>query len=519
MKNIRFLMVALTILISKSSLAVDWTWEGSTSTNWDTKSNWITTSGASRPQSGDDVYIYSGAPNNPTLFNSRTVANVYLYSGTITIQTNNLTTTNLYQYGGTVNTRTNRMNINGTHYIYGGNMVNLQNSSTGDIYVDDVEVNSVTDFTIISSTANLRYNVSNSIDFVTGVFYTSSNDPIRMLNGSTATGGNNVSYVDGPLTKIGNNAFTFIVGKSGVYAPIAMTVPTTSSTYVGEYFPTPYVDTTSLGSGIDHVSKVEYWTLNRTAGTGSVQVTLFNDLSRSGPIDNMANIVVARYNSGTSQWVNHGNGGITGTNVSGSVTSSVAVGNFSPFTLASTNGLNPLPVSLIAFEAQLTNSIVEIEWSVSNENACEHYTVEKSLDGINWIEISKVDAMNSGSNIEKYSSIDPNPIKGVQFYRLCQKDIEGESKVISKTVLNFSNSKAPIKIYPNPAHSNVVLELNPADLDNVKINLVNNIGLVVKTISNVSELNDIDVSDLPTGIYTLEVNSNGILSYHTLSIQ
>lgn len=68
------------------------------------------------------------------------------------------------------------------------------------------------------------------------------------------------------------------------------------------------------------------------------------------------------------------------------------------------------------------------------------------------------------------------------------------------------NSSA-FSIYPNPATS--VLTLNLRSNQNSSVNVYNVLGAVVKSLNTSSLTNQIDISDLTAGVYTIQVSQNG----------
>ena len=127
-------------------------------------------------------------------------------------------------------------------------------------------------------------------------------------------------------------------------------------------------------TGLDHVSGIEYWDLDRTAGTGSISVTLYwdsGDTSGSAIQDvSSGDLVVGHYTGGS--WVNAG-GTISGTAASGSVTGTAS--SFSPFTFASVSGENTLPVDLLYFNANNTDSGVVLEWKTISELNNDYFVI------------------------------------------------------------------------------------------------------------------------------------------------
>jgi hypothetical protein len=143
--------------------------------------------------------------------------------------------------------------------------------------------------------------------------------------------GSDTAYVDGPVQKTGNEAFTFPTGNNGVWAPIAITAPAVESdVFTAQYFYTGHPEAgndpcSNCTGDIDKVKDTEYWDLSREAGSSAPDVTLYyKDMDRSG-ITSIDRLVYAHWNG--SEWVDRtlegsaqldGSGGcsITGTGFS-----------------------------------------------------------------------------------------------------------------------------------------------------------------------------------------------------------
>lgn len=488
MKNIfKLFALLLSICTFQNSIAATWTWVGGTSNAWNTKANWSTVSAAARPQVGDDVIINSGT-FQPRLPAAYTITNLTINSGSLDTRTNNLTVSN-------------RVTLNG------GTFVNNQNSSTGRVITSNLVLNAPSGFTI-GGTGTFLLQVNGTMTLTNGILYTNSNDILEFMSGSAVTGASSLSHVDGPVTKIGVTSFTFPVGSGNVYAPISMSTPASNSEYTAEYFPTAYSNTTSLQSGLDHISNVEHWILDRVSGS-NVNVTLSFATARSGVVNNLTDLRVAKWDG--SQWLNLGNGGTTGNTSAGTVVNSTAITTFSPFTLGSSTTFNPLPVNLLSFNAKILDKIVTINWSTANEINNDFFTVEKSIDGIHWSTLTIVNASENSDVINNYACIDQSPVAGVQFYRLIQTDLNGQSKKYDKVFVNFETVKPTILAYPNPCADWLSIELNPGELSS--INVLNSFGQIVMSEESSEKAQlKLDLSSLSSGIYHLELSVNGQLS-------
>lgn len=480
---------AFALLFTLSSItfinAATWTWVGGTSTSWDLKANWSTVSGASRPQNGDDVIINAGAVNQPRLVNNRTVR-------TLTLN------------GGTFDTRTHNLTINNTLYLNGGDITNSQAFNTGNIYVDDIELNA-SGVVSLNSIGTLNIYVYNSMTFSSGILETNNDDYIIFEDNATASGFSDQSHVNGPVRKRGNDAFVYPIGNGSFLAPLGISDFSNSSTT--QHHTAEYSYTAPAGSlnGGGALSQRETWSLQRSQVNRTTRITLFfNQHQRSGEITDSTDLVVA-VNDGTT-W-NPINVTLSGNSSVGSITTTTRVsGVIQGLTIGSPLGLNPLPVELVSLNAKPELNNIRIDWTTANEINNDFFTVEKSIDGKVWFEIGTVKAAANSEVINNYQLIDNNPYSGTQYYRVKQSDFNGQSKYFDVVKVDFKTNVSSIKLYPNPTVNNINVNLNVDENVDANINVIDAMG---KTVIEMKGLNgtefSVDLSSISTGVYFIEI--------------
>lgn len=110
-----------------------------------------------------------------------------------------------------------------------------------------------------------------------------------------------------------------------------------------------------------------------------------------------------------------------------------------------------LPVEYISINAEKTDdNTIELSWLTASEENNDYFIVQKSTDGINWIEISQVNGAGTSSTINNYSIIDENSSTGHNYYRLVQVDFDGRYE-ISKIVSVLLTNNIFLTVYPNPS--------------------------------------------------------------------
>jgi len=349
-------------------------------------------------------------------------------------------------------------------------------------------------------TLNTSASVTTSATFTSGVLNTTSTNILSFANGSASSGGSNASHVDGPVTKIGNAAFSFPVGDASLFRPITISAPSAATdSYTAEYFKAahPYGGVATYAPGIVKVSTCEYWLLNRNVGSSAVNTTLSwngSDCTVNDYITDLPTLLVTRWNG--TNWINLGNASTTGSAATGTVTSSTTNTfslNPSPITFASTSTLNPLPIQLIDFTAQSFGNKVQLNWATSSEFNNHYFTVQRSSDGIEFEKVGEVIGAGTTTVEKQYQLIDLTPKSGISYYRLKQTDYDGKftfSDIISVDL----EDKSGFTITPNFGKSGFTAVLSQSN-DYI---VSNSMGVVlIKILAS----DNLDTSSLLPGVY------------------
>lgn len=291
-------------------------------------------------------------------------------------------------------------------------------------------------------TLNSPVTMTGALTLTSGVVQTSSTNFITMNAGSSTSGASNTSYIDGPIKKIGNTAFTFPIGDNGNYQPLAITAPSVATDAFTAYYmaanPSALYDTSLKAVSIDHVSLAEYWDLSRDAGTSNVKITLTFD-NLSGGITNLSDLVVAHWSGG--QWQNEGLFASTGTTSAGTIQSNT-VTSYSPFTLASINrGSNPLPVNLLSFDGVCEDKKVVLNWKTASEFNNDYFDVERSSDADSYQSLVRIKGSGNSTTIQNYQYEDMEPLKSPGYYRLKQTDYNGHSSYFGPVFMNCNDAE------------------------------------------------------------------------------
>lgn len=186
--------------------------------------------------------------------------------------------------------------------------------------------------------------------------------------------------------------------------------------------------------------------------------------------------------------------------------------SFSPF--AAGSGGMSLPVELVYFDAIYDEDAVVVSWETASEINNDYFTIERSVNGLEYEVIGTVDGHGTTSSANAYLYTDLNPVPGYSYYRLRQMDYDGQFEIFDPVTVHV-NSGEITAIYPNPSESRHV-NLFVADLidhETVEIRLYDLAGHLVFTDKNITGIagHTLPVnfsSDLPSGLYNLHITTS-----------
>lgn len=195
-----------------------------------------------------------------------------------------------------------------------------------------------------------------------GIIKTTSGNSFTASLSTSITGGSDSSYVDGFMAKYGSIAFTFPLGRNGHYKPLTMSAPGSNATFKAMYAnldPSEEHSFSSKDGSINEISTNEYWKFERTLGTANVEVSLYRD-NMGCSYDSLDNLKIAAYNSST--WKDLGNGGTTGNDSTGTITTNGVSSVYGMYTLATSDTFDCVPCRADAGEDIILESSFYNSW-------------------------------------------------------------------------------------------------------------------------------------------------------------
>lgn len=361
---------------------------------------------------------------------------------------------------------------------------------------------------------NSPITVNQLLTLTSGKILTTSVNLLTLSDNASWTGASVASNVEGPMKKIGDEDFTFPIGKGGIYAPLGLTGGSDAAT--NDEFTVEYLRTNpqslygnNYTGGINHVSFVEHWTIVRNLGIASKIVSL--DVHQTSFCLVPSTTFVSKYN-GTA-WTNEPSiaTGFTtcGGYQCGTISTVSPLSTFSPFTLGTTDpfAINPLPIKLVRFDAlKQSASRALISWELA---ACcskdARFELEKSTDGRRYTLLATL-AGSETSRFYNYTDNDLAP--GVNYYRLKATDEAGAvtySRVA--TVINADGELLRVSLSPNPAGSQAMLVITAAKNTTMQFSIISSSGVVMRQwqqrVLAGTQTMATDLQALPAGVYQL----------------
>lgn len=520
-------------------------WVGSTDSDWFECSNW---QNLRVPDSLVNVTIDNVANDpiigaSPVLYPNGAICNDLLITNTS--GSGVLTLNNALSYFSIKGNITNNGIITGTNGLTELRSTNAQSfSGSGSTQFYNLRLNNSN----ASGVSLLQdVTVSNNLTFTTGMLSTGTNKLIiTNTTAPTIFGYSNTKFINGNLRHhIANNTSTYVF-------PIGDGMATTNykrfdlinnslatTTYIDAKVAnvpqgTPAADVDAnlgasavqWGTQLTNVLNSAVWTLTPdaqpTSGTYGVNLYVQNVAGLSAADDNMfcpvkrdaSSVTYADWSTFLAAPTVIPATGLAGRIYSGGAGYAQRTGyqSFSLHAIAKAPTI--LPIKLLYFKATANGSVVDLDWATTTEINNDFFTIERSVDAINFEPIYfKNGAGNSYVNLY-YSTIDKSPLNGVSYYRLKQTDFDGKYSYSNIETVNFKSSKGLelVNTYHSLESNVLTVKLNCGDNDAIHFELYDMTGKLVhqslETLNGKNQSVMLSTTQISSGIYLLKVFNN-----------
>lgn len=167
-----------------------------------------------------------------------------------------------------------------------------------------------------------------------------------------------------------------------------------------------------------------------------------------------------------------------------------------------------LPVKLEYFQAKKQGEKqVQLSWATSSENNTKEFIIERSADGIRFNQLNKVTAKGNSTVEVIYSDLDAFPQAGTNFYRLTTVDMDGQKTYSNIVQVNFAAAtNVSARVYPNPASSEVKIDLSNFPLYDNSLSISDMTGMTVLRRPAFSGTSiSLNIETLKPGVYFVKI--------------
>ncbi len=167
-----------------------------------------------------------------------------------------------------------------------------------------------------------------------------------------------------------------------------------------------------------------------------------------------------------------------------------------------------LPIELESFEVEPRVDEILLTWITTTESNSDYFSIEHSIDGINFYEIETIQA--HGNSIEKhyYAFSHQDGSKAANYYRLVQYDLDGSIGFISEIKKgNFITEVNNILVYPTVFENQIQLEFDERIERDRNIEVVSSNGVMMKQaiFAKDSYNQTLHLDDLVAGTYFIVI--------------
>jgi hypothetical protein len=178
--------------------------------------------------------------------------------------------------------------------------------------------------------------------------------------------------------------------------------------------------------------------------------------------------------------------------------------------IASEDGVD-LPVDLLYFNANCDGDKIILNWETATEINSESFRVERSADMFNWEEVVTIAAAGFSSTSISYSVVDKNPLQGISYYRLVQRDFDGTTEIF-RAVSVLCEQKSGFAIFPNPARDAFTISIDTdRTMEHAVIEITDMLGKHIEVrsipLNRGTNTFDFDASRLKPATYIVKVQA------------
>lgn len=357
---------------------------------------------------------------------------------------------------------------------------------------------------------------SGTATFTNGILESFTSTMFKVSENSSISGGSASSHVVGPMSRFiaatGTQTRLFPIGDGTEYLPVTLEMvqsATTNTEYVVELKnESAMALANTLPGTLARVSFIRYFDINKIGGSAITSGFVTLTYSANDIVNKGSELRIAKTDG--ANWMDLGGTG-TGDN-SGTIKSTNSFTTFSSFSLASSNAaFNPLPVSLTSYNGVVKQDGNLLSWTTVSEVNNKGFVIERTEDGVNWIEIGFVSGAINSFTKNNYSLFDANA-PNYSLYRLVQYDIDNTRENLGIVELIRNNEIKGFDIIPNSIFQGEMIKVNIPHAENEtehRLKIININGQIIDNTSFKGSEYVLNTQHLVPGLYFVYIETNG----------
>jgi hypothetical protein len=193
------------------------------------------------------------------------------------------------------------------------------------------------------------------------------------------------------------------------------------------------------------------------------------------------------------------------------------------FQLCIENNVILLPVTLTSFTTECNGGIPLLKWVTASEQNSDYFQLERSRDGINWVEVSKIQAMGNSNTEKKYEFYDISSGGNFEgYYRLKQVDFDGKFEYFNPIYVKCDeqiNVLEKVDIFPNPIDNELYVSFKSNLIGFGSLMICDYSGRTVEKTDIILDnynLFNVQMTDYVKGVYFLKIKTDNYESVHKI---
>ena len=182
-------------------------------------------------------------------------------------------------------------------------------------------------------------------------------------------------------------------------------------------------------------------------------------------------------------------------------------------------GGTPLVELFTGLSAERYGGLVKLNWKFNESQFAANYTIYRKEAGGTFERIGSVAGKNKPFTLCEYEFIYNDAKEGKSYYYQIQVELfNGKTAKSNIAYLNYGLKYKPVLAYPNPLDQWLTVRTDGDGEEEFTIEIINITGQRLISLKTTHSLNEIDVSNLAGGIYTLRASNKSRGQVYVLSM-